>query len=70
MIDKVIRVRHLTESLPLAVYNDMFSRQHEQKGGICFYDAKTDGFTADLPPSKSADIEVDGIPQKPLLRFD
>lgn len=78
MADKVTRpsrVRHLTESLPLAVYNRVFSYrpdpEYTRLGRVAYYDATKD-FYGDLPPNRTSEIkgpeELEHM--KPFFRFD
>lgn len=71
-IETVSRVRHLTESLPLSVYNRIFSQVPESDGrGHVYYDATKD-FYGELPPSRAFEVKgpEDMESKKVLLRFD
>lgn len=70
MVERVSRVRHLTESLPLSVYNHVFSRQPELNGAVCYYDATMDVYIDELPLSRASEIKIVESPKKDLLRFD
>ena len=70
MAENVSKVLHLTESLPLSVYNRLFSRQPEPNGAVCYYDATMDDYFDDFLLSKASEIRIEEEPEQPLFRFD
>lgn len=70
MIEQASRMRHLTESLPLQVYNSVFSAQPEQNGAVCYYDATADDNISELPPSRASEVRLETGSKRPLLSFD
>ncbi len=68
MIEQVSRLRHPTEAMSLAVYNEVFSSCPVPGGTTCYYDAAAD-FYGDRPPSRASEARV-GMPRMRLLSFD
>lgn len=68
MIEQVSRLRHLTETMPLSVYNEVFSRQPSQNGTVCYYDAAADVYLKEPFPSRASEVKVEGRPKTVLLK--
>ena len=62
MIEQVSRIRHLTESMPLSIYNSVFSTQPAPNGMVGYYDATTDVYIEELPPSRASEVRIANAP--------
>lgn len=70
MIEQVSRMRHLTESISLSVYNHVFSTEPEPNGAVCYYDATADDYIDELPPSRASEVKIGNAAKMVLLKFD
>ena len=69
MTEQVSRIRHLTETVPLSVYNEVFSKQPESNGTVCYYDATADSYD-DPPSSRASEVKIENQTKVPFLKFD
>ena len=74
MVETVSRMRHLTEVIPLNVYNRVFSMPpdplHNGQGQVVYYDATQD-YYGDIPLSRASEVKTPEVGCKtPILRFD
>ena len=69
MAESVSLMRHLTEAIPLDVYNRVFSMPAIPDGTTVYYDAAAD-FYGEPPPSRASEIAAEGVVRTPLLRLD
>lgn len=67
-MEQVSRMRHLTEAMPLSVYNEVFSKQHETTGHVGYYDAASDMYD-ELPSSSASLVKLPDQPKMQLLQF-
>ena len=70
MIEQVSRMRHLTESISLSVYNQVFSTHPEPNGAVCYYDATADDYIDEPPPSRASEVKIEYGSKMTLLKFD
>lgn len=70
MIEQVSRLHHLTETIPLSVYNRVFSMESEIKGKVGYYDATSDIYIDELPSSKVSEVKIENNNKMTFLKFD
>lgn len=59
MIDYTSKMRHMSESISLSLFNKMFSSTVKKEGTICYYDATADDYFDEFQITEAAKIHVD-----------